>query len=341
MGSVAPTTTGRVRFSIACPGASKDRTFQNDIGVQIFWQSVAYSLSAGFHISAVTHILPPPLILHRQCHQYCLTIQLLWYDFAQFKLTIPSRWAANFKVLPKPSPCQIGVMCWNDSAPLREKLKSDHPPYFPGRYSLSASQSPLQHMLQVPHHQLQPKFLFYAYNKCSPKRQSELKSVDDTGGLQGFEISPPDIFPCWLQEIVDSLLLLMELLDHFSLSPDFPINFTPYSSQTLLLLIMFIAISKTTVCKIKIPVSQPSYSQPPCNTQGSEIVIGLQTPLRNRSCISVFKQHWHQAGWHKSKSCLYIWYFQVSSLAHYRLYCWKEGDLQAVCIPEMLLLPPN
>lgn len=117
----------------------------------------------------------------------------------------------------------------------------------------------MQHMLQVSHHQLQHNFLFYAYNKCSPKRQSELKSVGDTGGLQGFEVSPPDIFPCWLQEIVDSLLLLMELLNHFSLSPDFPINLTPYSSQTLLLLIMFIATSKTVVCKTKTPVSQPNH----------------------------------------------------------------------------------
>lgn len=53
----------------------------------------------------------------------------------------------------------------------------------------------------------------------------------------------------------------------------------------------------------------------PCNIQGSEIVRGLQTPLGNRNCFSIFKQHWHQAGWHKRKSCLCIWSFQVSSLA--------------------------
>lgn len=33
LGSVVPTKTGRVRFCIACPGASKDCTYQNDIGV--------------------------------------------------------------------------------------------------------------------------------------------------------------------------------------------------------------------------------------------------------------------------------------------------------------------
>lgn len=136
-------------------------------------------------------------------------------------------------------------------------------PFLPA--SLLAAESPLKHMLQASHCQLQHNFLFYAYNKCSPNGQSELKSVEGTGGgLQGFGVSPPGIFPCWLQEIVDSLLLLMELLDHFSLSPDFPIDFAPYSSQTLLLLITFIAISRTIVCKTKTPVSQPSYSQPPC-----------------------------------------------------------------------------
>lgn len=52
----------------------------------------------------------------------------------------------------------------------------------------------------------------------------------------------------------------------------------------------------------------------PCSTQGSEIVRGLQTPLRNRNCISISK-HWYQAGWHQSKFSLYIWSFQVSFLA--------------------------
>lgn len=123
-------------------------------------------------------------------------------------------------------------------------------------------------MLQVSHHQLQENFLFYVYNKCSPKGQSELKSVEDSGGLQGFEVSPSDIFPCWLQEIVDSLLLLMELLNYFSLSPDFPIDFTPYSSQTLLLLIMFVATSKTIVCKTRTPVSQPNHHVHPMKYRG-------------------------------------------------------------------------
>lgn len=55
-------------------------------------------------------------------------------------------------------------------------------PFLPA--SLLAAKSPLKHMLQASHCQLQHNFLFYAYNKCAPNGQSELKSVEGTGGAE-------------------------------------------------------------------------------------------------------------------------------------------------------------
>ena len=40
-----------------------------------------------------------------------------------------------------------------------------------------------------------------------------------------------------------------------------------------------------------------------------------QTPLSNRSCISTFRQHWHQAGWHKSQILFMHLIFPVINLA--------------------------
>lgn len=67
-----------------------------------------------------------------------------------------------------------------------------------------------------------------------------------------------------------------------------------------------------------------------------------QTPLSNRSCISTFKQHWHQAGQILFMNLIFpVITPGTSAKCHVTSFTAKKRGLRALCPSVMPLLSPN